>query len=155
MYLTNRHEIAYAMNSTQFPVMRINLESPYTDGHLYFDKGSKCRLAYNGLNREGKLVYNMEDGKGFEIKGGCIGLTASFGYSDVQKMYEMANTPILHTEQIVVVVVDFPTERSCKVVVLKVGKRVNPHCTTMAVLEDLTAEEKKEFKAGFKKWFKW
>lgn len=158
MYLTDRHKIAYAMNSMKFPVMKINLDSPYMEGHKFYDKGSKCRVCYQSKNygemyEECRLTYNGDDGK-FELLSGAYGIHSSFGYSDVMEGFERANTPILRAGQEVIVVLDFPNTKMCKVLAMKVGNRVNPHCMTATTLEHLTAEEQKEWESGFRRWFR-
>ena len=156
MYLTDRHHIAYAMNSTQFPVLRIDMSKPYSEGSTFYPCGDTCRVeftseSYGTMHKEGKLYYN--EGK-FYISGGCTGIHNSFGYRDVMEMYKNANSPILRAEQKVVIVMDNPEAKICSVLVMKIGKRISPFCTEMVELEHLTEDEQKEWKKGFRRWFR-
>lgn len=154
MYLTDRHEIASAMNFGKYPVLRINMENRPFEGSRYA-KGCRVRVAwdskdrrYEGMTTHGELFLD-DDGKlGITGEGAC--LRASFGYSDVMRMAEEANTPVVHKGQPVVVVMEIPSTKTCLVRMMKVESRIDIHCQTVCNLEDIDDESKEEIRRGFK-----
>lgn len=160
-YLTDRQEIAYAMNFGKFPVLTLNRENnPYKDIASDSDYciGCKCKVAwdmkeprYEGMTTYGH-VY-LENGR-YAISGSGACLHASFGYTDVIDMVEKAHAPIVHKGQTVILIEDFPTEKRCFVRVFNVSKRIDIHCSTVATLEKLTEEEWKEWTKNYNIWRK-
>ena len=158
-FLTDRQEIAYAMNFGKFPVLTLNRENrPFADISPDSDycHGCKCRVAwdskeprYEGMTTHGH-VY-MEDGK-YRISGSGACLHASFGYTDVIDMVEEAHATVVHKGQTVILIEDFPSLKICVVRVFNVSKRIDIHCSTVASLEALTEEEWKEWKNNYKNW---
>lgn len=154
-YITDRQEIAYAMNFGKFPVLSLNRENiPFSDSNYCI--GSKCRVAwdrkeprYEGMTTHGH-VY-LENGR-YAISGFGACLKASFGYSDVMKMLEEANAPIVHRGQTVVLVEQFPSCDSCTVSVMKVSDRIDINCSTVATLVELTDEESMKWEEEYKDW---
>ena len=154
MYLTNRQEIATAMNFGQYPVLTINLENrPYEDSD--YARGCRVRVAwdhserrYAGMTTHGVLY--IENGR-LEISGEGAMLSASFGYRDVMEMAAEANVPVVHKGQVVVVVMELPSKETCMVRVMKVSPRINIHCQTVCHLEDLNAEEAAEIRQNFQR----
>ena len=155
MYLTDRHEIAAAMNFGKYPVLTINLDNrPFEDSR--YAKGCRVRVAwdhkdsrYAGMTTHGNLFLD-EDGK-LKIGGDGAMLKASFGYSDVMKMAAEANVPVVHKGQGVVVVMDIPSTKTCLVRMMKVSDRINIHCQTVATLEDIDDESAAEIRKMFKR----
>ena len=155
MYLTDRHEIAAAMNFGKFPVLQINIENrPFEDS--CYAKGCRVRVAwdhkdrrYEGMTTHGELFLD-EDGK-LKIGGEGTMLTARFGYSDVMKMAAEANVPVVHKGQVVVVVMDIPSTKTCLVRVMKVSERIDIHCQVVAPLEDVSDEEAAEIRKEFRR----
>lgn len=137
--LTERTEIAKAMNFGKYPILRINMED-----HAGFDTteycvGEKVRVAYES-RRYGEMytrgeIY-IEKGK-VAISGNATCIHSDFGYSDVMEMAEWSNTPIVRAGQEVVVVHYYPSSKICIVRMMRVGDRVDPHCMTVAVLEEI------------------
>ncbi len=129
-YLTDRHEIAYAINFGKFPVLTLNRENnPYKDIAPESDYciGCKCRVAwdskeprYEGMTTHGK-VY-LENGR-YAISGSGACLKASFGYTDVINMVEKAHAPVVHKGQTIILVEDFPSLKVCVVKVFNVSKK--------------------------------
>ena len=154
-YLTDRHEIAYAMNTFKFPVLSLNRENrPYENSD--FCTGCRCRVAWDDKNpRYADMATHgqvyMENGKyGISGEGAC--LSASFGYTDVMESLREANAPVVHKNQLVVLVEDFPSKEMCYVSVMKVSKWIDIHCSTVAHLEVLTTEEAAEWAENYKTW---
>ena len=146
-YLTDRTEIAKAINFGKYPVLTLNRENqPYKD--LYEDTeysdyavGCRVRVAwdskdprYKGMTTHGKIY--IEKGK-IRISGEGACLSSIFGYTDVMEMAAEANTPIVHAGQTVVVVEEFPSKKCCTVRLMKVSDRIDIHCTTVATLNDI------------------
>lgn len=146
-YLTDRHEIAKAMNFGKYPVLTIDRENcPLAEirPNSTFATGCRVRVAwdhkdprYEGMTTHGELQFS--DGK-LQIsgEGGC--LHTDFGYYDVMKMVREANAPIVHAGQTVVVVEEWSSKKTCTVRLMKVG-RLNMHCQTAAVLHDIDKED--------------
>lgn len=144
MYLTDRHEIAAAMNFGEYPVLTINLENRLFEDSR-FAKGCRVRVAwdhkdrrYQGMTTHGELILD-EDGK-LKITGEGAMMKASFGYHDVMKMAAEANVPVVHKGQGVVVVMEIPSTKTCLVRMMKVSERIDIHCQTAANLEDIEDE---------------
>lgn len=143
-YLTDRHEIAMAMNFGKYPVLYIDVETP-KDGYSDFYKGQDVRVAwddprerYKDMTCEGNLYYS--EGK-FAISNNAGGLTAGFGREDVIEMHHWANTPLVHKGQTVIVIKDRPKQRVCHVEVMKISDRINIHCSTVAHLVEVEEDE--------------
>lgn len=155
MYLTDRHEIAVAMNFGKYPVLTINLENNPFEGRR-FAKGCRVRVAwdhkdrrYEGMTTHGELILD-EDGK-LKISGEGATLTASFGYSDVMKMAAEANVPVVHKGQGVVVVMDIPSTKTCMVRMMKVSPRIDIHSQVVCHLDDIADDEAAEIRKEFKR----
>lgn len=139
-YLTERTEIAKAMNFGKYPVLYINMEDRPYEGSDYA-RGCRCRVAwdhpdprYADLYCSGNLYHS--DGK-LAISNDATCLSADFGRSDVIGMYQQANTPMIHKGDTVVVVQDWPKQRLCKVRMMKMPNRMDRFCQVVATLEDI------------------
>ena len=86
------------------------------------------------MTTKGHLYY--EYGK-FGISAGASMLKASFGASDVLEMAHWANTPIVQANQEVVVVIEYPSQHSVAVRLMKTSARVDPNCMTALTLLDI------------------
>lgn len=130
-FLTDRHDIAKAINFKQYPVIRINLE----DKDEYGIKGTKVCID-NGKFRDGSPYYlhatirSYYGESGLHITQGGACLHASFGYSDIKEMLEWANAPIIKPDQDILVVMDMPSIRMANCVILHTSDRIDPHCST-------------------------
>lgn len=143
-YLTERTEIAEAMNFGKYPVLYIDRDNrPYDKPERPSDfcTGSKCRVAwehesprYKGMSARCDLNYC--DGRYSLMQGGCC-LHDSFGRHDILEMVEWANTPLLRCGQEVIVVEDFTKQKIMKVRVMKVSDHKDIHCSTVTILEDI------------------
>ena len=143
MYITDRKEIGKAINFGKYPVLFINRENrPYPEYVGDYSIGCKVRVAYDhgpsGITTRGNLFFSNENGRdelAISSKGSM--LKASFGRSDVLDMVEWAQAPVVHKGQTVVVVEDWPSENKCSVRLMKLPDRVDVHCQTVAVLQDI------------------
>ncbi len=143
-FLTDRQEIAMAMNFDKYPVLYIDRDTkPYDkpERPCDFCKGSKCKLdwehkdpRYAGMTARCELQYS--EGRYSLSQGGCC-LHNDFGRHDVLEMVEWARVPTLRCGQIVIVVEDFTQQKLCKVRVMKVSDKKDIHCQTVAKLEDV------------------
>ena len=142
-YLTDRTEIGQAVNFGKYPVLFINRENrPYPDFGGDYSIGCKVRVAYDngmeGMATRGNLFFSDENGRdelAISSKGSM--LKAGFGRSDVLDMVEWAQAPVVRKGQTVVVVEDWPSEGKCSVRLMKVPDRIDVHCQTVAVLQDI------------------
>lgn len=143
-YLTDRHEIAKAMNFGKHPVLYINMENrPFAELNPDSDYAVGCRVrvhwdsnkpGYQDMYSNGQIYHS-----GGEIKIGSEGacLKADFCREDVIAMYHLANIPMIHKGDTVVVVEDYPGKKMCKVRVMKMPDRFDRFCQTMCALEDI------------------
>lgn len=144
-YLTERTEIAKAMNFGKHPCLYINMEdTKYEDSD--YCRGCRVRVHWDSTDPRYKDMYSTGtlyhiDGK-LKISGDATCLHADFGRSDVIGMYHQANTPMIHKGDTVVVVQDWPKQRMCKVRMMKMPNRIDKFCQTLAVLEDIEEDEK-------------
>ena len=137
-YITDRQEIAYAMNFGRFPVLKINLET-CKDGYDDYYEGDYVKVmtprnGYPDMYSTGNL-YLSEGRFGVLTEGAC--LSGSFGYTDVMEMTKVAQAPVLHAGETVVLIEDFPKKRTCRVRMMKVSDRVDPFVYPCATLEDV------------------
>lgn len=144
-FITERTEIAKAMNFGKYPVVELNIGKNYKDYENLF-KGSEvivdCPTRSHGvLPAYCELVFEKTEETPFpsriDLMQGSSCLKASFGYSDVMEMLENANKPHLQAGQEVVVVLNNPEAKACMVAMYKVSERVDLHCQTVATLEEM------------------
>jgi hypothetical protein len=135
--LTERTEIASAINFRKYPVIEIDVSKV----DEYGIRGTKV-LIDNGTFRSGEpyfvkatlRTYNDENVLKFSAGGTC--LKADFGYSDIEKMLDYANAPIIKADQdILIVMIDRERRVAYKPVVLHTGNRVDANCMTPLTLE--------------------
>lgn len=139
-YLTERTEIAKAMNFGKYPVLYIDMDAKKYEGSDYC-QGCRVRVHWDSPDTRYKDMYSTGnlyycDGR-FAISGDATCLSADFGRGDVIGMYQQANTPMIHKGDTVVMVMDFPKSRMCKVAMMKMPNRINKFCQTLAVLEEI------------------
>ena len=143
-YLTDKKEIAAALNFGKYPVLTINRENnPYAVNRPDSDYAIGCRVRvawdkadpkYAGMTTHGHLYY--ENGRLAISKDASI-MTNSFGYEDVMEMVAEANTPVVHKGQEVVVVEEWASKRECAVRIMKVSNKIDTLCQTVATLQDI------------------
>ena len=137
--ISGRQGWAYICNSMKFAVLKadLNAEQKYDD----FKTFSKVRIAKPYKNHEllADGVLEVEKGR-WTIGGhGCC-ISSSFGYSDMTKLIEAANTPVIRKDD-VIAVATFANDIEFACINLFKVKNVDIHCTVMADLEPLTEEE--------------
>ena len=143
MYITDRKEIGKAINFGKYPVLFINRENrPYPEYVGDYSIGCKVRVAYDrgpsGLTTRGNLFFSNENGRDeLAISSRGSMLKAGFGRSDVLNAVEWAQAPVVRKGQTVGVVEDWPSEGKCSVRLMKVPDRIDVHCQTVAVLQDI------------------
>lgn len=140
-YLTDRYEIARALNFGKYPVLHIDLETS-KKGYEGLYEGDLCKVLspsqrYPDSYEIGNLIY-CDDDKKFEITayGSC--LKAGFGYHDVIEDMQVAQAPVVSGEQVVIVICDYPIAQRCKVRVMKTSKvsRFVTPCVTLTDVDD-------------------
>lgn len=137
-YITDRHEIAYAMNFGRYPVLRVNRETSTLD-HYDFYKGDYVKVMapsdrHPDLYVTGELYYS--EGMYGVLTESTV-LHNGFGYGDVMDCLKTAQAPVLHAGEIVVLVEDLPKQEKCKIRIMKVSDRVDPFVYPCATLEDV------------------
>lgn len=136
-FLETRTEIAKAINFKQYPTIRIDVSK--TDD--YGIVGTYV-LIDNGTFRTGEPYFVRATIRAFRDEGclkfksyGCC-LSATFTYSDMERILDYANVPVIKANQeILVCLVDSVERLVYKPVILKTGERVDPHCQTPLGLE--------------------
>lgn len=146
-YLTERREIAMAINFGKYPVLRLNLSNrparnyaPDSD----FCVGDPVRVAWDkpgheGMTTRGKVYFS--DGR-YAIDQGCAVLKNTFTRNDIIEDYEWSHAPLVHAGQVVVLIIDNPDRKKCEVALMKVSEQINIHCSTVARLLELDEEVK-------------
>lgn len=139
-YLTDRQEIAAAINFGKYPVIRIDMDHKYMEGSDYCT-GDKVRVSwdrpdYPNMTTRGEVYWSPERSK-FCISGFGACLSSDFGRHDVLEMYEWANSALVHKGQVVILIVDSSESKRCYVRAMKVSERIDIHCQTVATLEDM------------------
>lgn len=143
-YLTDRQEIAMAMNFGQNPVLTINMEDRQYEGSD-FALGCKFRVAWDDSRSQFKDMSSrcnlcVENGELFAFgHGACI--HSDFGRSDVLEMAEWAQAPLIHKGQQVIVIQDYPSRRKCLVRVMKASDRMDTHCVQVLSFRDIEDDE--------------
>lgn len=139
-YLTERTEIAKAMNFGKYPVLYIDMDAKKYEGSDYC-QGCRVRVHWGSQTERYKDMYSTGnlyycDGK-FAISNDATCLSADFGRGDVIGMYQQANTPMIHKGDTVVIVMDFSKQKMCKVALMKMPDRIDKFCQTLAVLKEM------------------
>lgn len=150
-FLRTRHEIADAINIKKYPVLTIDLRQPM-NGYPDCYSGSKVNVA-GGHSKDYEdlltrcTVQMFGDEPGNEchdepwmyqkiiLSGGCVCLHSSFTMKDILEDIEWSNARTVKAGDTVVVF--FQMENACYLRMMKVSDRINPHCSTVAVLVDI------------------
>ena len=150
-FLTDRMKIAEAINIQKIPVLTVDI-SKCMNGYDDCYEGSKVRLigghskGYEDLDTRCTVrMFGDEVGnechdapqfyKTIKLCGGMFGIHSGFGLSDVDEMVEWSNTKILRAGDRVIVF--FRGDGVGYLRLMKVSDRIEPHCSTVAVLEDI------------------
>lgn len=138
--LTDRQEIAKAMNFGEYPILYLDLakdelKEDYLKGCY---QGQRVKIA---RNRNGETFYShgtlsyWKDENKLSISSEAIMLTASFGFSDIQKMVENANaTEIKGDQEVIVVIMNSKTQKTSYPFLTKTSRYV-PNCQTAMTIE--------------------
>ena len=150
-FITNRQEIARLMNIEDVPAIRMDV-SKCMRGYEHCYKGGIVKIAcpskrYPDMTHNCTIeMFGDEHGNSdkhdtpwlyerIKFGGEMIGLTASFGYSDVMELVKWNNARTIKAGDIVLVV--FDRGDACFIRKMRVGAHVDPFCTTVATLEDV------------------
>lgn len=135
--LSERTEIAAAINFNQYPVIRIDLSKLDSYGVV----GVPVRID-NGTFTTGEPYFvrsylrAFKDNNDLVFNAGGVALKADLSYRDYERMLEYANAPIVKPDQdILVCMVDSERRLVYDPVVLRTGKYVDPFCITPLDLE--------------------
>lgn len=135
--LTERTEIAKAINFGKYPVIKIDL----SDRDEYGVKGTKVRID-NGTFKSGEAYFvkaeirAYSDEKILTTSQGCGMLVDRLTYADYMEMTEYANAPIIKANQeILIFLYNSVTKEVYHPVIIKTGNRVDAHCSTPLELE--------------------
>lgn len=131
-FITDRKELAKAMNFGLYPVLKIDL----ADTDDYGLKGCRVRIDGGTFTSGSPHIIDARiraysDEK--ELTTSCSGswLSDSFSYHDYFEMAENAYAPIIRPDQdVVVAIYDSKANRCYAALLVHTGPRVNPGCTT-------------------------
>lgn len=142
--MTDRHEIAQALNFGKYPVVRINVETPKAGWDDVF-MGDLVRVAspsekYPDSYIRGR-VMKYPDSSGYAIMPDTVCLHDDFGYEDVIKMLRYAQAPMLHAGETVVVIEDAPKQRAARVRLMRVSSHIKDFVYPTCYLEDEKGEK--------------
>ena len=135
--LRDREEIARAINGRKMPVVEIDLSKADCYGII-----SEPVVINNGHFRDGfpymihAHVRCYRDEKRFTFSAGGVGISADFGYSDVEEMLEYRNAPVINTDEDVVLVIKNPKERYCWIIIMHTADHITQHCSTPLAFTD-------------------
>ena len=132
-----------AKSGQAWVLLRIRMDEPKSGYNDLYD-GDMVEVAtpsdrYPDSRERGNLIYT--EGK-YEILTYGFGLDASFGYRDVMEMLDWAQTRLLHANEPVVVIEDYPNYRTCKVHVMRVPGHIARFTTPCCTLEELEEDWK-------------
>lgn len=137
--LTERTEIAKAINFNQYPVIKIDL----ADYDEYGIKGTKVRID-NGTFKSGEpyfinaTIRAYNDEKFLTTHQRSIGLTDRITYNDYMEMTEYATAPIIKANQeILIFLYDSDIGKIFQPTIIKTGEHIDAHCITPLSLERL------------------
>lgn len=153
-FLTDRTEIAKAINIHRYPSVVFDVTKPYQDYEGFYKTDACFNLVvpYKARNtdlryeadlfieipreREDKKVTLLDMVQNVKLgnAGHCC-IKSSFGPSDVFDMVAKRSLQDIHAGDIIVVV--FKNDDGCIIELMKISDRVDPHCTTMARLEEI------------------
>lgn len=139
-YLTDRQEIAQAMNFGRHPVIHIDVETPKAGWDDVFE-GDRVKVAspskrYPDSYIRAKVAKYPEDGSRYAIMPDSVCLHDDFGYGDVIEMLRWAQAPMLHAGDTVVVIEDAPKQRAVMVRMMRVSDKVRDFVYPTCYLED-------------------
>jgi len=129
--LTDRQQIAQALNFNRYPVLRIDL----SDTDDYGLKGCNVRIDA-GTFRDGSpyiikaTLRAYSDEKRLTTSSAGAYLSADFSYYDYRDMAENAMAPLIHPdEDVAIAVYDSKTCRCFPVIIAHTAKHVSRGCT--------------------------
>lgn len=135
--LTERTEIASAINFRHYPAIKIDL----AEVDEYGIKGAKVVID-NGTFGSGEpfLIHAKlrayKDEKVLTFSQGAIVIKEGFCYTDMEELLEYANAPVVKADQdILICLINSERREAYAPILLRTGKRVNPYCTTPLELE--------------------
>lgn len=138
-FITERKELAQAINFGRYPVLYIDL----ADADDYGLKGCRVRIDA-GTFRSGDpyiidailRVYSDEKKLTTASYGSC--LHADFSYHDYKEMVDNAFSPLIHQDEDVVIAVYHSLEHiCCAAILVHTASRVNPGCSEPLTFEDV------------------
>lgn len=154
-FITDRKELAKAINFGKYPVLTMEIGNHYKDyeglfkgcdvrvawdNSRYPDMASNCRLTIE-IDRDRLENYvTMDDCKEIKLTQGCACLKASFGYSDLMDMVHWANTPLIHKGEEVVVVFNDSVKNTAFVKKMVVDTKIDTNCSVVTTLKDIVSE---------------
>lgn len=136
--LTERTEIATAINGHQMPVITVDLADSDEYGLV-----SQKVLIDNGTYNDGFPYYLRSEVRAYSdmrklvFSHGAVGISASFTYYDMKEMLDYRNAPIIKPdEDVIVAFIDSRSKTAYSPVILRTDKRIDPNCTIPLVFAD-------------------
>ena len=138
-YLTERNEIAEALNLRKYPVVRINMETPKSgwdslyEGDYVMVKTGKEDDVFSYTR--GYILYT--DTEGYYINPAPIFLVDQYTYSDVIEMVRFSNAPTLNPNDTIVLGEEYPRQKKLKMRMMKVPPVCAKFSVPICVLKDV------------------
>lgn len=132
--LTDRKEIAKALNFGKYPVLYLDLANDQLKDYENCYQGQRVKIARNDFYSYGKLSY-WGDTNELTIASEGTMLSASFGFNDIHYMVLNANaTEIKGDQEVVIVIMNSKTGQTAYPVITKTTK-YTPNCQTAMKIE--------------------
>lgn len=141
---------AYICNSMKFAVLKADMEKEHEyDDYRVFEK---VRVVYSHRGSESlsEAQLEVEKGEWFIGSWGCC-IKSSFGFHDMMKSIEQANSPIIREGDVVAIALYSDKIEFASLSLFKVGK-VDINCQVVARLNPLTDEEMQKVKDDADRW---
>ena len=130
--LTERTEIAKAINFNEYPVVKIDL----ADVDDYGVKGTKVRIDIGKAYHLNAVIRAYSDEKVLTTQQYGTMLTKDVSYNDYMEMVEYATAPIIKPDQEIVIFLFNSKKREVyEPAIIKTGARVDRFCQTPLSLE--------------------
>lgn len=132
--LTERTQIAKAINFGKYPVIKIDL----ADKDEYGVKGTKVNIDFGGEYFIHATIRSYNDENYLTTTQGATTLKSSLNYGDYLEMIEYANAPVIKANQeIVIALIDSEKKEVYAPAIIKTGERIDKFCSTPLALEKL------------------
>lgn len=138
-YLTERTEIAKALNFGKYPVIKLDVTDEKYQvelaGEMCGYHNIKVRIPHKDLLLNCQMRW-FGDKKKITFGNDCTCISSRFSYDDLMEEVEYANAPIIDKDtEFVLVVYNSKTEKAC-VILLKTNDSKDINCQTILSVDE-------------------